>query len=60
MTESQIRHRLRQNRRAGRRPWSLYQLAQTWGVSRSMLTMAVKDPKRYPGVRARIEKAVAP
>ena len=60
MTETQIRNQLRKNRLTGRGPRSLYQLAQTWGVSRSMLTMAVKDPKRYPGVRARIEKAVVP
>ena len=58
--EAQIRRQLERNRQTGRGPRSLYQLAQTWGVSRSMLTMAVKDPKRYPGVRARIEKAVAP
>lgn len=55
MTASQIKHALKRNRRAGRRPWSLYQIAKMKGVSRSMLTTAVKNPARYPQARAYIE-----
>lgn len=55
MTEIQIKRILRRNRKAGRRPWSLYQIAQMKGVSRSLITTAVKNPSRYPGARGFIE-----
>lgn len=59
MTEAQIKRALRANRRDGRWPSSLYQIAQRDGVSRSMLTTAVKNPSRYPRARRRIELLVA-
>ncbi len=60
MTEAQIKRALERNRRKGRRPWSLYQIAQMKGVSRSLITTAVKNPSRYPAARAFIESVVAP
>lgn len=58
MTETQIKKVLRRNRRAGRRPWSLYQIAKMKGVSRSLMTMAVKNPRRYPDARRYIESVL--
>ena len=55
MTETQIKRVLRRNRKAGKRPWSLYQIAQMKLVSRSLITTAVKNPLRYPSARAYIE-----
>lgn len=55
MTEAQIKRALLRNRKAGRRPWSLYQIAAMKGVSRSLITTAVKRPSRYPRARAYIE-----
>jgi hypothetical protein len=55
MTESQIKRALRRNRRSGRRPRSLYEIAKMKGCARSMITTAVKNPHRYPSARAYIE-----
>ena len=46
---------LRANRVAGKRPCSLNQLAVLKGVSRSMMTTAVKNRRRYPEARRFIE-----
>lgn len=55
MTEAQIKRALRRNRKAGRRPRSLYEIAKMKGVSRSIMTTAVKNPGRYPQARLFIE-----
>lgn len=55
MTEAQIRRALKRNGRLGRRPWSLYQIAQMKACHRSIMTRAVKTPRRYPEARAFIE-----
>jgi hypothetical protein len=38
-----------------RRPRSLYEIAKMRGVSRSIMTTAVKNPYRYPQARLFIE-----
>lgn len=55
MTAREIKDALKRNRREGRRPRSLYEIAQMRGVHRSLITRAVQDRRRYPGVRAYIE-----
>ena len=55
MTARQIKSALKRNRRAGRRPRSLYEIAKMKGVSRSIMTPAVKNPSRYPQARLFIE-----
>jgi lambda repressor-like predicted transcriptional regulator len=55
MTAAAIRAALRANKRAGRRPWSLNQIAKLKGVSRSMMTTALRNPRRYPDSRQFIE-----
>lgn len=55
MTTRQIKSALKRNRRAGRRPRSLYEIAKMKGVSRSIMTVAVKNPRRYPQARLFIE-----
>lgn len=55
MTTRQIKSALKRNRRAGRRPRSLYEIAKMKGVSRSIMTVAVKNPHRYPQARLFIE-----
>ena len=59
MTESQIKRALRRNRKAGRRPKSLYEIAKMKGVSRSIMTTAVKTPARYPQARLFIESLLS-
>jgi AraC-like DNA-binding protein len=46
MTPTQVKRVLKQNKKAGRRPWSLYQLAQMRGCSRSLVTQAMQDPTK--------------
>ena len=58
MTQKEIKDALKRNRRLGRRPWSLNQIARMKGVSRSLMTMAVKRPRRYPGTRRYIESVL--
>lgn len=55
MTAREIKEVLRRNRRDGVWPASLNQIAAKRGVHRSLITKAVKDRRRYPGVRAFIE-----
>lgn len=55
MTERQIKRLIKRNRRAGIWPGSLYQIAKRKQISRSMVTTAVKTPKRYPRLRREIE-----
>lgn len=55
MTPSQIKRVLRENRKARRRPWALKHIADDRGISRSMVTTAVKTPTRYPTLRQHIE-----
>lgn len=59
MTAREIKSALKRNRRAGRRPRSLYEIAEMRGVHRSLITRAVQDRRRYPGVRAYIESLLA-
>ena len=58
MTERQIKRALEQRRKAGKPPWSLYQIAKMKGCARSMLTVAVKNPDRQPQARAFIESVL--
>ena len=51
LTKREIKRRLAQRRRAGLRPWSLYQLAQLRGCSRSVMTLALSQPDRYRAAR---------
>ena len=44
MTPAEVKRILRKNRKAGRRPWSLYQIAQMRGCSRSLVTMTMQRP----------------
>lgn len=58
MTAREIKDALRRNRREGRWPSSLNQIALAKGVGRSLMTMAVKNGRRYPGARRYIEAAL--
>jgi hypothetical protein len=42
MTRTQIKRELRANKKAGVRPWSMYQLAQMRGCSRSFVTTVMQ------------------
>lgn len=55
MTMTEIRRALRRNRELGLRPWSLNQIALMKGCHRSLMSHAVKKPRRYPEARAFIE-----
>lgn len=59
MTAREIKDVLRRNRREGRWPRSLNQLAIAHGVSRSMMTTAVKRGRRYPSARRFIESVLS-
>lgn len=59
MTAREIKDALRRNRRAGRWPSSLNQILIAYGTrSRSLMTMAVKNGRRYPKARRFIEAAI--
>ncbi len=59
MTPSQVKRILRQNRKAGRRPWSLYQIAQMRGCSRALVTMAMQRPAKSRPLWGWIESLLA-
>ena len=56
MTADEIKLAFLLNRQRGRKPRSQYQLAQMFAVPRSMMSVAVSTPDRYPGLRRRIER----
>lgn len=58
MTGAQIKRVLRENRRRRIRPWALKHIADAKGISRSMVTTAVKTPERYPSLRQHIERVL--
>jgi hypothetical protein len=58
MTATQIKRVLRENRRRRVRPWALKHIADDRGISRSMVTTAVKTPARYPSLRQHIESVL--
>lgn len=45
MTRSDFKRILRRNKKVGRRPWSLYQIAQMRGCTRSFVTMYFQGKK---------------
>lgn len=55
MTMTEIRRALQINRDLGRRPWSLNQIALMKNCHRSLMSHAVRNPRRYPEARAFIE-----
>ena len=59
MTATQIKRALQANRKAGRRPASLYQIAKMRGCNRAVLTRALKEPTRYADARAYIESVLS-
>jgi hypothetical protein len=58
LTARQIKQLIRTNRERGIRPSALKHIADDLGVHRSMVTRAVKTPRRYPKLRAHIERVL--
>ena len=58
MSPVQIKRVLRENRKRRIRPWALKHIADDKGISRSMVTTAVKSPDRYPSLRQHIESVL--
>lgn len=59
MTPSQVKRILRENRKTGRRPWSLYQIAQMRGCSRALVTMTMQRPRKSRPLWAWIESLLS-
>ena len=58
MSPSEVKKILKKNRRVGRRPWSMYQIAQMYGCTRSMVTMTFKRPRKSRPLWSWIESVV--
>lgn len=46
MTPTEVKRALRRNRKVGRRPWSMYQIAQMRPCSRPLVTQVLQGSKR--------------
>jgi hypothetical protein len=60
MTPSQVKMALRRNRRAGRRPWSQYQLAAMRGCDRSLVARVLQNPRKSRPLWEWIESLLGP
>jgi hypothetical protein len=60
MSKSEIKRILRRNKKVGRRPWSLYQIAQMHGCSRSFVTMYFQGKKTSRPLDAWLESVLGP
>lgn len=58
MTPAEVKRILRKNRKAGRRPWSYYQIAQMRGCSRALVTMTMQRPAKSRPLWAWIESTL--
>ena len=58
MSAREIKRALRRNAREGVWPSSLAQIAARRGNSRTVMTMALKQPRRYRDARLFIEQAL--